>query len=72
MSHVRVCSCCGCRVEVEGKRKQTLYTHEGKLLTEPFICEDCLDLIDDFTEPEDENPDIEQFYPSEVDVGVLV
>lgn len=69
--HDRICVCCGKRVTLEGKRKQTQYTHEGKLLTKPFICEDCLDTIDDFTEPDEENPDIEQFYPSELDVGVL-
>ena len=70
--HTRICVCCGKHVEVQGTRKQKQYTHEGKLLTEPFICEDCVDLIDDFTEPEEEYPDIEQFYPSELDVGVLV
>ena len=70
--YVRVCSCCGERVVIEGERKQEQYTHEGKLLTKPFICEDCLDLIDDYIEPEEDYPDIEQFYPSEVDVGVLV
>ena len=69
--HIRICSCCGKRVEVEGTRKQKQYTHEGKLLTEPFICEDCLDLIDDFTEPDDEYKEIESFYPNELDVGVL-
>lgn len=61
MSHTRVCSCCGKRVEVEGKR--TRYT---------FICEDCLDEIDDFTEPVEQSNDIESYYPEELNVGILV
>lgn len=72
MRHNRVCSCCGKRVVIEGSRKQKLYTHEGKLLTEPFICEDCIDLIEDFNEPNEEEDfnEIEDFYPDTLEIGV--
>lgn len=65
---IKICVGCGKRVEIDGKRK---YSLDGKELPAPFFCEECLDLIDDFTEPEDEYKEIEGFYPNELDVGVL-
>lgn len=70
--HTRICVCCGKHVAVEGPRKQKLYTHEGKILTEPFICENCADLIDEFNEPDEEEDfnEIEDFYPGTLEIGV--
>ena len=72
MSHIRICSCCGKHVKVVGKRRQKLYTYEGKLLTEPFICGSCTELIDEFNEPDEEEDfnEIEDFYPDTLEIGV--
>jgi hypothetical protein len=66
---ILVCVNCGKKVNVDKKHR---YTSEGKELNGPFLCDDCQDLLEEWIEPDDTYSDIENFYPSELDVGVLV
>lgn len=61
--HSYVCACCGKRVKLNGKWKPTRFTAEGKVIETPFICEDCLDEIDESIEPEEIYEPIDPYTP---------
>ena len=72
IAYTHICVICGKRVKSSRKRQPTRYTPDGEVITMPFICEDCLDGIDESMEPDETYEPVDMYTPTELYASLLV